>query len=242
MENTWNGHRMETFYFEERNAIIVFPKEGTNNGCLAIKTEYWGAFPEAAEIGLLERGFHLCFVGSENRWGGHGEIDRKARFIRFVAEKYGLCQRTVPVGMSCGGLCAIQLAAKYPELIACLYLDAPVLNFLSCPMSFGVGNSGIGPEEFMRALDFENISQVICCREMPMDRIPALVANKIPVVMVAGDSDVVVPYCENGQLLQDAYEKAGLELQVFLKPGCDHHPHGLENPEPVLNFILTHLS
>ena len=41
--------------------------------------------------------------------------------------------------MSCGGLCAINFAAKYPDLVSVLYLDAPVVNLLSCPMGFGVG-------------------------------------------------------------------------------------------------------
>jgi len=48
----------------------------------------------------------------------------------------------------------------------------------------------------------------------------------------------VVPYCENGVFLQRAYEKAGLNLEVYIKPGCDHHPHGLEDPTPVVEFIL----
>ncbi|MBD5394683.1 MAG: hypothetical protein HDR71_10515 [Lachnospiraceae bacterium] len=39
--------------------------------------------------------------------------------------------------MSCGGLHAINYASLFPEDIAVLYLDAAVLNLLSCPMGFG---------------------------------------------------------------------------------------------------------
>ena len=67
-----------------------------------------------------------------------------------------------------------------------------------------------------------------------------LVENQIPVVLVAGDSDVVVPFCENGVFLQRAYEQAGIDLEVYIKSGCDHHPHGLEDPKPVVEFILRH--
>ncbi len=41
-------------------------------------------------------------------------------------------------------------------------------------------------------------------------------------------------------LLQKEYEKAGIDFSVHIKMGCDHHPHGLENPEGVLRFILNH--
>ena len=75
---------------------------------------------------------------------------------------------------------------------------------------------------------------------MPMDKLPILVERRIPAVLVAGDSDQVVPYCENGILLERAYQQAGVPLEVYIKPGCDHHPHGLEDPTPALHFILQH--
>ena len=40
--------------------------------------------------------------------------------------------------MSCGGMHAVYIAAKYPEYVSLLYLDAPVLNLLSCPCGIGV--------------------------------------------------------------------------------------------------------
>lgn len=75
---------------------------------------------------------------------------------------------------------------------------------------------------------------------MPLDKITALVENKIPVVLVAGGSDLTVPYHENGAYLQKAYEQAGIELLVDIKPERGHHPHGSEALEPVVDFILRH--
>ena len=237
----WNGYPCGRFTFEEHEAIIVFPEEGTANGYLAVKTEYWNAFPEAIEIPLLEKGFHLCFIRNDNRWGTDPDLDRKARFVRFVQEKYGLNLQCVPVGMSCGGLIAIKFAAKYPELVKCLYLDAPVVNYMSCPCGFGVGNRLLADNsEILNALGMESISELLAYREMPLDCLPVLVEKQIPVVLVAGDDDRVVPYCENGVFLQRAYEKAGLKLAVYIKPGCDHHPHGLEDSRPAVDFILCH--
>ena len=239
MCDTWNGFACTAFTFEDHPAIVVFP-HGESNGRLALKTEYWGAFPQT-ELLLLQKGFHLCYIQNDNRWGTAADLDRKARFVEFVAGEYGLSPRCVPVGMSCGGLFAILFAAAYPGLVSCLYLDAPVVNYMSCPCGFGVGHPlAENCDEILQALGLGSISRLLAYRDMPLDRLPALVEAKIPVVMVAGDSDTTVPYCENGLLLQEAYEAAGLPLAVFIKPGCDHHPHGLADPTPVVEFILQH--
>ena len=242
MENTWFGFRSEEFLFEDHKATVVFPEEGTACGGLAVKTEYRDAFPEAAEIPLLKKGYHVCFLQNDNRWGVNRDLDRKARFVRYLQEKYGLKDKVVPVGMSCGGLIAIKFAARHPELISCLYLDAPVLNYMSCPCGFGVGNAlgGDGISEILGALAMESISELLSYREMPLDKIPDLIRHQIPVVMVAGGADSTVPYCENGITLAKVYREAGVELEVYMKPNCGHHPHGLEDPTPVVEFILRH--
>jgi pimeloyl-ACP methyl ester carboxylesterase len=246
MSELWNGFAIEKFEFEGKDAFVVFPKEGTANGKLALKTEYWEAFPEAVELPLLRKGFHLCFIRNDNRWASEDQLDRKARFVKFVAEKYGLSEKTVPVGMSCGGLIAVKFAAKYPELVSCLYLDAPVMNYMSCPCGFGSGDPLVGEgydgiREVLDALHMSSISELICYREMPMDKIPVLLENKIPVAMVAGGSDPVVPYHENGINLQRAYEKSDIPFVLYIKPECAHHPHGLEDPTKVVEFILKNV-
>lgn len=241
MENRCMGYRSKPFVFEGHEAIIVYPEEGTENGYLAVKTEYWGAFPEAIELPLLEKGFHLCYIKNDNRWGVNEDLDRKARFVRYVQEECGLNSKCVPVGMSCGGLIAIKFAARYPELVKCLYLDAPVVNYMSCPCGFGIGRSlSDDNSEIINALGLTDISQLLAYRDMPLDKLGALVEAKIPVVMVTGDSDQVVPYCENGIFLEKAYKDAGVQIEVYIKPGCDHHPHGLSDPTAALNFIIRH--
>lgn len=90
MHALWNGFPMETVAFEGREARVVLPNTENRNGRLALKTEYWDAFPKAAEIALLENGFYLCFIRNDNRWGTDPDLDRKVRFVCFVAEKYNL--------------------------------------------------------------------------------------------------------------------------------------------------------
>ena len=241
VKSLWKGYPLELDKFQGHTCVIVSPREGTANGLLALKTEYWNAFPKAIELSLLEAGFHLCYLENTNRWGTWDNIDRQADFIRHVAETRHLSPKVIPVGMSCGGMIAILLAAKYPELVRCMYLDAPVLNFLSCPCGLGVGeplNHGDATQELLDALGMESVSQLLSYRKMPQDYLPQLISHRIPAALVAGDSDTVAPFCENGALLQQAYEAAGIPLLVRLKPGANHHPHGLKDPSEVFAFLM----
>ncbi len=232
MQELWNGFAAERFTLDGRDAIVVFPHEGKSNGRLALKTEYWDAFP-ATEAALLEEGFHLCYIKNDNRWGTDSVLDAQAALIRYVSRKYHLQTKVVPVGMSCGGLIAVKLAAKYPELVSCLYLDAPALDYRTL---------GSQPtlDEALRVLNLDSVCRLDNYPEMALNKIPLLIDNRIPVVLVAGDSDSVVPYLSNGALLESAYRDAGIPIEVYIKPGCEHHPHGLEDPAPVVQFAVTH--
>lgn len=123
-----------------------------------------------------------------------------------------------------------------------MYVDAPVVNFLSCPCGFGAANplSEEAISKFLRIMGLASVPQLLACRDMPLDKLATLTAHNIPIVMVSGDSDTVVPFEENGLLVQKAYKDAGAEIAVYIKPGCDHHPHGLPDPTPVVTFILEH--
>ena len=168
-------------------------------------------------------------------------MDRKADFVKSVTKEYSLSPKCVPIGLSCGGLIAIKFAAKYPELVACLYVDAPVLNYMSCPCGFGSGDACVEDfPEIYDSLGIKNMSELICYLDMPMHKLPALVENKIPVILVAGGADKTVPYEENGILLEKAYKENGIEIEVYIKPDCAHHPHGLENPKIIVDFIMKH--
>ena len=75
------------------------------------------------------------------------------------------------------------------------------------------------------------------------------ISNTDELILVAvNEDDVVMGYTmskiidveENGILLERAYKENGIDLEVHIKPECAHHPHGLENPEPIVEFILSH--
>lgn len=235
----WNGFRAETFTFMGRNAIVVFPPETVKTNKWLLKTEYFDAFPQT-EIALAERGFHLAFLSNINRWGLKEDLDAKAAFADYLKETYGLADTCVPVGMSCGGLFAIKFAAAYPEKVSVLYLDAPVVNLLSCPCRLGIRKEEVVTKEEMYAALGLNDVTVLSYRDHPLDKLPVLIEKKIPAVLVYGDADSVVYPEENAALVIEAYRNTGIPFEVHVKPGGDHHPHGLEDPTEVIRFIEEH--
>lgn len=234
IETEWNGYKCLEFEFEQRKARLVCPKVACEGNKWLFKTEYFGAFP-AFELEMLERGFHVAYVQNMTRWHDESDDDVKEMFCEFLCREFDLNEKCAPVGMSCGGMHAVYFAAKYPNRIAGLYLDAPVLNLLSCPA--GVGQAGDDLyEEFVRHTGITK-SDLINYRNHPIDHIDVLVQNKIPVFLVAGDSDSVVPYVENGKMLYEYYMQHGGDITQIVKPGADHHPHGLEDNKPLVDFV-----
>ena len=133
---------------------------------------------------------------------------------------------------------SVYFAAKYPEYVAAMYLDAPVINLLSCPAGLGKGHAQMFGE-FKDAMGID-LTELLSYRNHPLDNFEPLVKNNIPVMLVAGDSDDVVPYDENGALLEKYYNENGGKIKVIVKSGCNHHPHGLADNTPIIDFVLKY--
>ena len=233
-ESIWNGYRRLDFTFEDKEAVLVLPNEPREDGKWLFKTEYFGAFPDF-ELAMLARGYHVAHVKNTTRWCLDEDTERQARFAKHLHEKFGLYEKCMTVGMSCGGMQSIYLGAKHPEVVSALYIDAPVCNLLSCPCGVGDATDDALYAEFTAATG-KTRSDMINYRHHPIDYAPALVKNGIPLYIVAGDSDKTVPYHENGALLAAYYREKGGILFETVKKDCDHHPHGLEDSTPLIRF------
>ena len=232
--------KSKDFVYEGRKAIIVYPSCPAN-GKLLLKTEYFTAFPYF-EAAMLQRGYTLCYMAHPTRWAPDSETHIMADFVRFVAAELGFEPKCIPVGMSCGGLQAVRLAELHPELVSVMFLDAPVLNLLSLA-GLGACNptdaAKVWPE-LVKTYGF-NKSTILNFRKSPIDNMEPLIENNIPIMMIYGDEDLVVPYEENGQVLEDYYRENDGDLCVMRIPGRGHHPHSLQDPTPIIEFVEAHL-
>jgi hypothetical protein len=54
-------------------------------------------------------------------------------------------------------------------------------------------------------------------------------------------ADEVVPVSENTALAAERYRELGGDITVMLKGGVGHHPHGLEIPTTIVEFITRNI-
>jgi len=135
-QSEYRGYEALVFEIDTRKVILVRPNKEMGHRRLVMKTEYFDAFPDL-QIEMLERGYHLTCVENRSRWGTDEDCRTKAEVVRFLHEHFSLYPRVITVGMSCGGFHAVNFASLYPELQSFLYLDAPLLSFLSYPYGMG---------------------------------------------------------------------------------------------------------
>ena len=238
MGEMWlDRYRMKRFEFADREALIVFPEKAEEKRRWMLKTEYFGAFPQL-EYELLDRGWHLAYLKNRSRWGTLEDLDAKYAFSKEIGSKWHLSPRCVPVGMSLGGLHAVKQAALYPDMVSCLYLDAPVINILSYPFGFAgqTEERDSVRQEALNALSLDMIG-MISYRDHPLDHIPELIRYRIPVCLVWGDSDTTVPFAQNGAEVLKAYQKTDIPFLTQSKPGVAHHPHGPADMREAIDFI-----
>ncbi len=232
--------KTKEFVFCERKAKIIYPS-CEPNGRMLLKPEYLGAFP-TFDIAMLKRGYYLIFISHESRWAPDEETHIMADFVRYCAEELKADPRCIIEGMSCGGLQGARFAEEYPELCAVLYLDNPVLNILSM---YGLGDCR---DETVSSFRREiintfgvNDSTIINFRKSPIDKMEPLIENDIPVLMIYGNCDPVVIYSENGKVLEDYYKEKGGNIKVISRSMQKHHPHGLDDPTPIIEFVENNL-
>ncbi len=223
MKMDFRDYSIQEFTFEGREAKLICPEKPI--GRLALKMEYWGAYPDL-ETKLIGRGYHLAYIKNTSRFAPREDCDVKARFVRFLAEKYGLSHRCVPIGMSLGGAHAIRFAGFYPELTGCIFLDAPIVNYCaqgSCRIG---STNGVWEREVLQTYPGLKHYQLASFSENPVHMVELLVKNEIPVLMCWGEEDATVCYADHGALLEEAYAGTGL-MTVLSVPFRGHHPHGL---------------
>ncbi len=229
----WNGFRREDFYFRGYEGVVIRPDPARENGGWLWKMEFFEG-PTQAEIEMVKRGFHLVYYRVSNQYGAPQLLPYMESFYFHMRETYGLTQQMIPVGVSRGGLYAMLIAAERPAWIRALYLDAPAVDIRSWPREDNLPDW----EECLAVWGYTEADKDRYA-EVMQERIDTMVLSGMPLILVYGEADTVVPYAKNGRLLEEAY--AGEDaMQCFIgKPGCGHHPHSLPDPAPIVDFLLA---
>ena len=233
--SVWNGYDRIDFTLAGRAGILVLPKTPAPGRPWIWRTEFFDHQPQV-DLALLARGWHLAYMDAKDMYGSRKAISLFGEFYAHLVTQAQLAPRVVLEGFSRGGLYAFNFAATHPSRVAALYLDAPVLDVRSWP---GRDRSS---KEWTQFLEAHGLTEQSFAgfRGNPIDRIPAVANGKIPIIVVCGDADTVVPVAENTAVLEKKYRELGGTIEVIVKRGVGHHPHSLDDPTPVVDFLVKH--
>ena len=218
------------FEFLGRYATVIKPKIAKKGNPFIFRAEFLGAF-DYCDVEMLERGYHLAYVNVKDMYGCPESVEILHKFHLYLIENFSFSKKTTMFGFSRGGLYTFNYATTYPEYVACVYLDAPVLDLASWPA--GIYRNAPYVREWEQCKEIYSINEqtVVGSKLSPINRLKSLT---VPVYLVAGLKDDVVPFEENSEKLIKEYKG---NLQYVLKPDCGHHPHGLEDSTEIANFI-----
>lgn len=158
-----------------------------------------------------------------------------AKFTVFYEEmvKRGYSTKPILLGQSRGGMMTLAWAFRNSDKARAWVGIYPVCNLASWPLKNSktqtLADFGMSEEELNAQLKEFN----------PVDNLQGLLANKVPMFVVHGDSDVVVPYELNTGLLKERYSSGGGQIEVKVVPGEGHKvgPSFFECRE-LVDFVL----
>jgi len=226
------------FNYAGRPCIVVVPKTAAVGKPWIWRARFFGHEPQA-DVALLEKGFYVAYIDVADLFGSPQAVSLWNEFHAYLTGVHGFAERPALEGMSRGGLIIYNWAKANPDKVSCIYGDAPVCDIKSWP-----GDKGAGPGSascWAKCLEVYGLTeeQALTAKCNPIDHLEPLAKAGIPLLHVVGDADEVVPVAENTAILEERYKALGGSIQVIHKPGVGHHPHSLEDPEPIVQFVLA---
>jgi len=230
----------ETFEIDGHKAFVYAaptPAKGkpwlwyapTLNGVSLVQRKLY--FESLMNAGISIAGFDLGEV--------RGAPASTAKFSLFYdwMVKRGWSPKPILLGQSRGGLMMLAWAMRNPENVRAFVGIYPVCNLASWPLknfkAATLADFGMPEAELLDKLSQFN----------PVDNLQGLLANKVPMFVVHGDSDVVVPYDDNTRLLKERYLAGGGSITVKIIPGEGHKvsPSFFECQE-LVDFVIANIA
>jgi pimeloyl-ACP methyl ester carboxylesterase len=167
----------------------------------------------------------------------YGSPAGRARFTEFykeMTERRGYALKPVLLGRSRGGLTVTSWAVEHPEAVAGLAGIYPVFDFRTYPglekaaPAYGVTGKELGERS---------------AEHNPIERVASLAKARVPVFIIHGDVDTVVPFKENSAELLRRYEleDAGATVKLVVAKDQGHNYwEGFFRCQELVDFAIEH--
>ncbi|MCB1062834.1 MAG: sulfatase-like hydrolase/transferase [Verrucomicrobiae bacterium] len=227
----------ETFPLGGKEAFLMLPEAG--KGAPGMPWIFYGPtlppYPDQHERDMhaqfLDAGIAIAGIDVGEAFGSPLAFPHFESLYQEMVER-GFSKKPILLGRSRGGLWVSSWAIAHPERVTAIAGIYPVFDYTTYP---GVQRAapayGLSPEELLQRQDELN----------PIRRAGELAAAKIPVYIIHGIDDTVVPLAENSAALEATYEKAGagdlIEVLKIEGQGHNHWP-GFFHCEELIRFVI----
>lgn len=228
----------ESFFIEERPAFILLPEESQRS-----QPQPWVLYgptlpglPDQHEKWMHEQflaaGIAVAGIDVGEAYGSQaGQAQFTALYDELTRQR-GFAAKTCLLGRSRGGLLVSSWAISHPEKVAGLAGIYPVFDLRSYP-----GLKRAAPAFQLTVEEFER--QLI--KLNPIERIDVLADAKIPVFLIHGDIDRIVPLEKNSAEVVRRYSKSGAKefAQLVIPQGQGHNfwP-GFFRSDELIQFVI----
>jgi pimeloyl-ACP methyl ester carboxylesterase len=188
---------------------------------------------------LLEKGIWIAGVDVGESYGAPRGRATFSKFYKKITREYQLSRQPCLLVQSRGGLMGIGWAKEHAEDVACIGGIYPVVNLMSWPPEdssrFADAASAYG---FKSSADFSNQRLKLS----PLNHVQPLVHAGIPIFILHGDSDHIVPLHQNSEPFVKAYRDLGGNAELQIIPGKGHQEvDEFFKSDKLLQFFLAHL-
>ncbi len=228
----------ESFRVSDRPAFILWPDEAKRQ-----TPQPWimyaptlPRYPDQNEKWMhqqfLDAGIAVAGIDVGEAYGSPASQQLISDLHQELVERRGFAAKVCLLGRSRGGLWVSSWAIANPKKVAGVAGIYPVFDLRSYPgLNKAAPAYSMTAEELEASLDQHN----------PISRIDVLAKAKIPVFIIHGDVDTVVPLEQNSAALAETYRLAGEEDSVELKviQGQGHNFwQGFFRCQPLIDFAI----
>ena len=236
---TYHTYPRENFTLENCDCILVSPKTAAPGNPWIWRAKFFGVFDQL-DLALLAKGYHLAYMEIGNTFGAPSALAHWQPFYKQMTENRHLHKKPIMEGLSRGGLYIFNWAAQNPDKVSILIADNAVLDFKTWPGRDRETKTKKDWQTMLQAYNFHSDDEALTYKLNPVDNLKPLADAHIPIFFLAADSDSLVSFDKNAKLAYDRYSQLGAPCTLHIKHGMDHHPHGLDDPTPILDFIEKH--
>jgi len=220
------GFERTKFEFRGCSAWIVEPSVETAEGVPWTWTMQWAdAFVDRTPaLHLLKEGWHHVTIDTFRFVMNEEGLAISAAFQKFLVDELGFSPKACLIGMSWGGFFSTRYTVAYPKNVRAIHYDCPLMNFDKME-DLPIGKTSANVGLWTNSVPTGGWSSD---PRMPVNMAGKVAAASIPVYLLYGDEDRIVPPETNCEVFLPRFTAAGGKATVLKREGWKHHPHGVD--------------